>query len=89
MMLDHYNMEFNSNETPVETLREGLFGEIHFRNRYFNVNYRWCNDSCREFSDYWVIFVYDFIVLIIYTVSIYKYGAKCGTSSKFWKIKVG
>lgn len=52
MMLDHCNIEFNSNETPVETLREGLFGEIHFRNRYFNVNYRWCNDSCREFSDY-------------------------------------
>ena len=28
MMLNYYNMEFNPNETPVEALREELFGEI-------------------------------------------------------------
>ena len=59
--------------------------EKNYLVKYFNVNNRWCNDSCRVFSDllsdiYLIYYSSDY-----YAVSINKYGAKCGTSLRFWE----
>ena len=34
-------MEFGTNETPVEVIKESAFGETYFRDIYSGVNGKW------------------------------------------------
>ena len=79
-------MDFGTNKTPVEIIKEGAFRGTNFRDINFGINGKWYKNSWKEFhvleninqkyydSDY-------------YDVSVNKYGAKCGTSLRFWENK--
>ena len=79
-------MDFRTNKTLVEIIKEGAFGRTYFTNIYSGVNGKRHKNSWEEFdvlenidrknyfSDY-------------YDVSVNKYGVKCGTSLRFWKKK--
>ena len=43
-------MEFGTNKTPVEVIREGVFGGTYFRDIYSNVNEKWYKKSWKEFN---------------------------------------
>ena len=43
-------MEFGTNKTPVEVIREGVFGGTCFRDIYSNVNGKWYKKSGKEFN---------------------------------------
>ena len=77
-------MDFGTNKTPIEIIKEGSFGETYFRDISSGVNDKFYKDSWEEFdvlnntdekhyySDY-------------YDVSLNKYGVKCGASLRFWE----
>ena len=43
-------MDFGSNKTPVEIIKEGAFGGTYFRDIYFGVNDKWYKNSWKEFN---------------------------------------
>ena len=43
-------MDFNSNKTPIEVIKEGIFGGTYFRDIYSNVNGKWHKKSQKEFN---------------------------------------
>ena len=43
-------MDFGTNKTPVETIREGAFGGIDFRDIYSSVAGKWYKKSQKEFD---------------------------------------
>ena len=81
-------MDFGANKTPVEVIRQGAFGGTYFREIYSSVTEKWSKKSWKEFDQlkdtdqkYYCSDYYDVIVN--------KYGVKCGTSLRFWEMKVG
>ena len=78
-------MDFGTNKTPVEIIKEGAFGGTYFRDIYSDVNDKWYKNSWKEFdvlknidqkyynSDYYV--------------SVNKYSVKYDTSLRFWENK--
>ena len=44
-------MDFNTNKTPIEIIKEGAFGGTYFRNIYSNVSDRWYKNSWKEFKE--------------------------------------
>ena len=72
-------MDFSSNKTPIEIIKEGAFGGTYFRNIYSIVNDRWYKNSWKEFKELENInkkyYSSDY-----YDASFNKYGVKCGTS---------
>ena len=79
-------MDFGTNKTPIEVIKEGSFGGTYFRNIYSRLNDKFYKNSWKEFkalknidkkyysSDY-------------YDLSVNKYGVTCGTSLRFWEDK--
>ena len=45
------NMDFGSNKTPAEVIKEGAFGGTYFRDIYSGVNSKWCRKVWKEFDD--------------------------------------
>ena len=43
-------MDFGTNKTPVEEIKEGAFGSVYFRDIYSNVNEKWYKKSWKEFN---------------------------------------
>ena len=43
-------MDFNPNETPVEVIREGVFGSTYFRDIYSGINGKWYKSVWKEFD---------------------------------------
>ena len=43
-------MDFGTNKTPVEGIKEGAFGSVYFRDIYSNVNEKWYKKSWKEFN---------------------------------------
>ena len=43
-------MDFNPNETPVEVIREGVFGSTYFRDIYSGINGKWYKNLWKEFD---------------------------------------
>ena len=75
-------MNFGTNKTPIEVIKEGAFGGTYFRDIYSSVNQRWYKNSWKEFSlltdidpKYYSSDYYD--------IDLNKYGVKCGTSLRF------
>ena len=54
-------MDFGTNKTPVEIIREGAFGGIDFRDIYSSVTGKWYKKSWKEF-DQLKILMRSFIV---------------------------
>ena len=43
-------MDFGTNKTPVEVIREGAFRGTYFRDIYSNVTDKWYKKSWKEFN---------------------------------------
>ena len=75
-------MDFGTNKTPVEIIKEGAFTGTYFRDIYSGVNDKWYKNSWKEFDELKNIderyYSSDFC-----DVSVNKYGVKCGTPSRF------
>ena len=71
-------MDFRANKTPVEVIKEGVFGGTCFKDIYSNVNEKWYKKSWQEFDQLKNIdqkhYCSDY-----YDISVNKYGVKCGT----------
>ena len=74
-------MNFGTNKTSIEVIKEGAFGGTYFRVIYSGKRYK---KSWKEFTElknidqnYYCTNDYDF--------KINKYKVKCGTSLKFWE----
>ena len=79
-------MNFGSNKTPFEVIKEGTFGGTYLRDIYSSVNGKWYKKSWKEFDQlkntdqkYYCSNYYD--------VSVNKYGVECGKSLRFWEDK--
>ena len=79
-------MDFGTNKTPVEIIKEGAFGGTYFRDIFPGVNGKWCKNSWKEFD---VLENIDqkYYCSDYYNISVNKYGVKCGTSLRFWENK--
>ena len=79
-------MDFATNKTPVEIIKEGAFGGTYFRDIYSGVNGKWYKNSWKTFE------VLENIDQKCYCsdycdINVNKYGVKCGTSLTFWENK--
>ena len=43
-------MDFGTNKTPVEIIKEGAFGETYFRDIYYGVNGKWHRNSWKDIT---------------------------------------
>ena len=79
-------MNFGASKTPIEVIKEGAFGGTYFRDIYSSVNNKWYKKSWKEFD---VLENIDqkYYCSDCYDISVNKYGAKCGTSLRFWENK--
>ena len=74
-------MDFGTNKTPLEVIREGVFGGTCFRDIYSGVNEKWYRKSWEEFDQLKDI-DQKYYCSNDYDVSVNKYGVKCGTSRR-------
>ena len=74
-------MDFGTNKTPLEVIREGVFGGTCFRDIYSGVNEKWYRKSWKEFDQLKDI-DQKYYCSNDYDVSVNKYGVKCGTSRR-------
>ena len=44
-------MDFDANKTPVEVIKQGVFGGTYFRDIYSGVNGKWYRKSWKEFDE--------------------------------------
>ena len=79
-------MDFGTNMTPVEVIREGAFGGIYFRDIYSGVNGKWYKISWKEFDQLKDIHQ-KFYCSVYYESSVNKYGIKYWTLLRFWESK--
>ena len=77
-------MNFGSNKTPVEMIREGAFGGIYFRDICSGINDKWYKKSWKEFDQLKDI-DQKYYCSDYYNVSVDKYGVKCRISLRFWE----
>ena len=79
-------MDFNPNETPIEVIREGVFGSTYFRDIYSGINGKWYKNLWKKFDQLKNIDT-KFYASDYYDINVNKYGVKCGTSLRFWENK--
>ena len=77
-------MDFGPNKTPVEVIREGVFGGTYFIDIYSGVTGKWYKKSSKEFNQLKNI-DQKFYCSDYYDNSINKYGVKCKTLPQFWE----
>ena len=79
-------MDFGTNKTPIEIIKEGSFDGTYFRDIYPGINGKFYKNSWKEFKELDSIdkkhYSSDF-----YDISLNKYGVKRGISLRFWKSK--
>ena len=71
-------MEFGVNRTPVEVIKEGVFGGTYFRYIYSVVNSKWYKKSLKEFDELESIDKKCYCSNY-YDVNVNEYKIKCGT----------
>ena len=74
-------MNFNSNETPFEIIKEGAFGGTYFRD-ISGVNEKRRKNSWKKF-DHLKIIDFKYYASDYYDVNVNKYCVKCGPSLRF------
>ena len=72
-------MNFGTNKTPVEVIKEGVFGRTFFRDIYSGINGKLYTKSWKEFDELKNIDK-KYHCSNYYDISINKYKVKCGTS---------
>ena len=77
-------MDFSTNISPAEVIKKRAFGGTYFRDIYSRVNGKFYKDSWKEFKELEGIDK-RYYASNFYDVSVNKYGAKCGTSLRFWE----
>ena len=80
------SMDFGSNETPVEEIKEGAYGGTYFRDIYSGINGKWHRKSWKEFDELKIIDQKN-CCLKYYDVSVNKCDVKREISLRFWKNK--
>ena len=80
-------MDFGVNKTPAEAIKEGAFGGSYFRDIY-SVTEKWYKNSWKEFDQFKDIYR-KYYYSEYYDMSVNKYDVKCGTTLRFWKVRVG
>ena len=71
-------MDFGTNKTPVEIIKEDTFGETYFRDIHSWVNNKWYKNSWKD-SDELKNIDKNYYCSDYCDVSVNKYGVKCGT----------
>ena len=79
-------MDFGANKTPIEAIKEGLFGGTYIRDIYSMVTEKCYKKSWKEFDQLKNIYQ-KFYCSDYYDVSVNKYGVKCVPSLRFWENK--
>ena len=79
-------MNFSPNKTPIETIKEGAFGDTYFRDIYSGINKKWHKNSWKELVQLKNIDA-KFYASDNYDLNGNKYLVKCGTSLRFWENK--
>ena len=79
-------MDFSTNKTPVEIIKEDAFGGTYFRDIYCDINVKWSKKSWKEFDALKNI-DQKYYCSNHYDVSVNEYGVKCGTSLRIWENK--
>ena len=79
-------MDFGANKTPVEVIKEVVFGGTYFGDIYSAITGKWYKKSWKEFDQY-KNFDQKLYCLDYYDCSVNKYSVKCRTSLRFWKNK--
>ena len=72
-------MDFGTNKTPIEIIKEGAFGGVYFRDIYSGINGKSYRKTWKEFDE-----LKNIDQKYYCDVSVNKYGVKCGTSLRFW-----
>ena len=80
------NMDFGANKTPIEVIKEGVFGGTYFRDIYSGVNRKWYKTLWKK-SDELKDIDQSCCCSGYHNVIVTKYGVKCGTSLRFWENK--
>ena len=75
-------MNFGTNKTTIEVIKEGSFGGTYFRNIYSNINSQWYKNTWKEFNSLKNIDP-KYYSSNFYDHEINKYELKCGTSLRF------
>ena len=75
-------MDFSANKTPLEVIKEGVFGGTYFRDIYYGFSGKWYKKSWKELDQ---LKDFDQKFCWNYYVSVNKYGFKCGRLLRFWK----
>ena len=78
-------MNFGSNKTPVEVIKEGAFGGTNFTDIYSSATRKWYKNLWEEFDQ--LKDIDQKFYCSDYYVSVNKYGVKCGTSLRFLEDK--
>ena len=79
-------MDFSPNETPIEVIREGVFGGTYFRDIYSGISEKWYKNSWKGFVQLKNINA-KFYASDYYDVNVNNCGVKCRTSLRFWENK--
>ena len=79
-------MDFSPNKTPIQKIKEGVFGGTYFRDISSNINKKWYRNSWKEFVHLKNIDS-KFSASDYYDINVNKYGVKCGTSLRVWESK--
>ena len=79
-------MNFGTNQTSVEVIKECAFGGIYFRDIYSAVNGKWYGKSFKEFDQLKDI-DQKYYCSSYYDVSVNKDDVKCEKSLRFWENK--
>ena len=79
-------MNFSPNKTPIEVIKEGVFGGTYFGDIYSDFNGKWYKNSWKEFVHLKNIDA-KLYASDCYDVNVNKYGVKCGPTLRFWENK--
>ena len=65
------NMNFGTNKTPIEVIKEGAFRRIYFRNIYSGINGKWYRKSWKKVDELKNIDKNSIVQVIMTLASIY------------------
>ena len=79
-------MELHPNKSPIEVIKEGVFGGTYFRDVCSNTNDEWYKSIWKESDDLKNIEP-KYYSSNFYDTKVNKYRVKCGTSLRSWENK--
>ena len=79
-------MDFGTNKTPIEVIKEGSFRGTYFRDIYSGINSKWQRKSWEEFDEFKNVGK-KYYCSNYYDINVNKCKVKCRTSSRFWENK--